>query len=143
MNVQIYDQFRANTGLATDPDSKDNNKLKEVMDFWSPYNKTNDQVRANFNDPNDNNRVSSFFVKDASFMRIKNLQLGYTLPDRILQTLGIKQFRIYLSGTNLYTLTKYKGYDPEIGSRSNLNFGIDSGTYPLPRTFMAGIQLEI
>ncbi len=143
MNVDIYDQFRANTGLATDPDSKDNNKLKEVLDFWSPYNKTNDQVRANFNDPNDNNRVSSFFVKDASFMRIKNLQLGYTLPDKIIHTLRITQFRIYLSCTNLFTLTKYKGYDPEIGSRSNLNFGIDSGTYPLPRTFMAGIQLEI
>jgi TonB-linked SusC/RagA family outer membrane protein len=143
MNVDIYDQFRANTGLATDPDSKDNNKLKEVMNFWSPYNKTNDQVRANFNDPNDNNRVSSFFVKNASFLRIKNLQLSYTLPDKIINMVGIKEFRVYLSFTNLYTLTKYKGYDPEIGSRSNLNFGIDSGTYPLPRTFMAGIQIEI
>jgi hypothetical protein len=113
------------------------------MNFWSPYNKTNDQVRANFNDPNDNNRVSSFFIRDASFMRIKNLQVGYTLPVTLIHSLGIKQFRIYLNFINLYTLTKYKGYDPEIGSRSNLNFGVDNGTYPLPRTFMAGLQIDL
>jgi TonB-linked SusC/RagA family outer membrane protein len=142
-NVDVYNQFRANAGLATDPDSKDNNKLREVMNFWSPYHKSNNQVRANFNDPNDNNRISSFFVENASFMRVKNFQVGYTIPARLTNPLNIKKVRVYLNAINLVTLTKYKGYDPEIGSKDNLNFGIDQGTYPLPRTFMAGIQLDL
>jgi TonB-linked SusC/RagA family outer membrane protein len=142
-HVYIYNEFRAMAGLATDPDSKDNNKLKEVMNFWSPYHKTNSQVRANFNDPNDNNRISSFFVENASFMRIKNLQVGYTIPDRLVNSLNIKKLRIYVSATNLLTFTRYRGYDPEIGSKANLDFGVDYGTYPLPRTFMAGIQLDL
>jgi hypothetical protein len=99
-NVDIYNQFRADAGLATDPDSKDNNKLKEVMDFWSPYHKTNSQVRANFNDPNDNNRVSSFFVESASFLRIKNVQLGFTFPTGLINPLNIKKIRIYLRQSN-------------------------------------------
>ena len=139
-NVELYNQFRAGAGLATDGDSKDNNKLKDVLDFWAPYNKTNDQVRANFNDPNDNNRISSFFVEDASFFRIKNIQIGYSIPSKILNALKIKNLRIYISASNLLTITKYSGYDPEIGSRDNLNFGVDQGSYPVPRTFMAGIQ---
>jgi hypothetical protein len=142
-NVGIYNQFRADAGLATDPDSKDNNKLREVMDFWSPTHKTNTQVRANFNDPNDNNRISSFFVENASFLRVKNLQLGYSLPAAWLSPVNIKRIRIYLSANNLLTFTKYKGYDPEIGSKDNLNFGVDYGTYPLPRTYMAGIQVDL
>jgi len=142
-NLELYNQFRAGAGLATDGDSKDNNKLRDVMNFWAPYNKTNEQVRANFNDPNDNNRISSFFVEDASFLRIKNIQLGYSLPAKLLNNLRIKNFRIYISATNLLTLTKYSGYDPEIGSRDNLNFGIDSGSYPVPRTFITGIQIDL
>jgi hypothetical protein len=142
-NVDIYNQFRANAGLATDPDSKDNNKLREVMNFWSPYHKTNSQVRANFNDPNDNNRISSFFLENASFLRVKNVQIGYELPSELISPLNIKKIRIFLSAVNLITFTRYSGYDPEIGSKDNLNFGVDQGTYPLPRTFMAGIQLDL
>lgn len=142
-NMDIYNQFRADAGLATDPDSKDNNKLRDVLDFWTPANRTNEQVRANFNDPNDNNRISSFFVENASFLRLKNIQVGYTVPPGILNSVGLKKLRVYLSATHLFTLTNYSGYDPELGSKDNLNFGVDYGTYPVPRTFMAGIQVDL
>lgn len=141
-NVDIYNDFRANAGLATDPEGKDNNKLREALDFWSPSHHTNKQVRASIIDPNDNNRISSFFIENGSFLRIKNLQVGYTFPPKLLSYLRVRSIRVYFNASNLYTFTKYTGYDPEIGSKQNLNFGIDYGNYPLPRTFMGGVQID-
>jgi hypothetical protein len=92
-------------------------------------------------DPNQNARVSDRFVEDGSFMRIKNVQLGYTLPRNISNRLKIDKFRVYVSAQNLFTVTNYSGLDPEIGALSALEIGIDRGFYPQARTFLGGVQL--
>jgi hypothetical protein len=92
-------------------------------------------------DPNRNNRVSDRFVEDGSYLRIKNVQLGYNLPESVLDRLGLEKCRVYLAGTNVFTFTKYSGLDPEVGNRGTLEIGIDRGFYPSPRMFMAGLNV--
>ena len=85
-----------------------------------------------------NYQVSDLFVEDGSYLRFKVAQLGYTLPERITRKAGIAALRFYLQGENLFTLTKYRGYDPEVGTRE----GLDGGTYPQARTFSAGVNVK-
>jgi hypothetical protein len=85
-------------------------------------------------------------VEDGSFLRIKNISIGYNVPSDVLRGFAhgsISRLRVYVSSQNLVTLTKYSGYDPEIGTRNNTNLtsGIDYGQFPQPRTIMGGIQL--
>lgn len=95
-------------------------------------------------DPNVNNRISDRYIEDGSYMRIKNLSLGYTIPDKLTSKFKISRLKLYFQVLNLYTFTKYSGYDPEIGAqRQNvLKSGVDEGRYPSARTFMVGINLE-
>jgi hypothetical protein len=74
-------------------------------------------------------------------VRIKNLQIGYTLPQSLQDKLDIGKCRFYVSASNLLTLTNYSGLDPEIGSRGTLEIGIDRGFYPVGRNFIAGINV--
>jgi len=94
-------------------------------------------------DYNQNYRVSDFYVEDGSYLRLKNLQLGYTLPQKISQKLRVENIKIYIGGYNLITITAYTGFDPEIGMESNTFMGIDRGAYPQARTFMGGIILDL
>lgn len=90
-------------------------------------------------DPNRNfSYPSSFYLTNGAYFRIKVLQLGYTLPKKMLDNIGIDQLRVYVSSNNLATFTKYTGFDPEIGGGS---FGIDRGIYPQARSFMAGVNV--
>jgi TonB-dependent starch-binding outer membrane protein SusC len=119
-----------------------------VLDAWTPANTDTSIPRAINNDPNKNTRTSDRFIEDGSYMRLKNLNIGYTIPSNVLSSFAggsIRSLRIYFSSQNLLTLTKYKGYDPEIGSRNNTNLiqGIDYGQYPQPRTIMGGIQIGL
>lgn len=84
-----------------------------------------------------NTRVSSFYVEDGSYIRLKVLQLGYSLPKKWMRKAHIKGFRVYLQGENLFTLTNYTGYDPEVGTRN----GFDGGTYPQARVFTIGANI--
>ena len=95
-------------------------------------------------DPNNNMRFSDRYVMDGSYLRLKNLQIGYTLPKTLLQSLKITNFRVYISADNLITVTKYKGFDPEIGSyySNPYAYGVDVGTYPQSRTIRAGVTLN-
>ncbi|MEO7990850.1 MAG: TonB-dependent receptor [Chryseolinea sp.] len=121
------------------------NSGTEVMNAWTPTNTNTNVPRAVTGDPNSNARPSDRFLEDGSYLRIKNLNIGYSLPASVLSfTNGtIKKFRIYFTAQNLLTVTKYKGYDPEVGSRNYgaLTNGIDYGQFPQPRTFIGGIQL--
>lgn len=83
-----------------------------------------------------NNEASSRFVEDGSYLRLKNLQIGYTLPQNITQKAGISRCRLYVSGSNLFTATKYTGYDPEVTN------GVDYGNYPQSRTFTFGVNFN-
>ena len=107
-----------------------------VLDRWTGPGTSNDVPRAIANDPNQNLRVSSYFLEDGSYLRIKTLTLGYNLPQLLLDRVAAKQLRVYVTAQNLATFTKYTGFDPEVGSR-----GVDLGVYPQPRVFLAGINI--
>ncbi len=141
-NMQVYNDLMSNIGIATDKSGKDENKLVDVLDYWTPENRSNTMTRPYVVDENFNSKISSWFLEDASFLRIKTLQLGYTLPASLANRMRIERLRIFVNANNLYTFTKYRGYDPEIGDTDPLNQGIDLGYYPVPRTIMAGIQLD-
>jgi len=99
--------------------------------------------RAIANDPNDNNRISDRYIEDGSYLRIKNITLGYTIPTHLTRKLLIENIRVYTNIQNLYTFTKYTGYDPEIGaSTSNANvYGLDNGRYPSPQNYTFGLNI--
>ncbi|WP_316815639.1 TonB-dependent receptor [Pedobacter nyackensis] len=97
-----------------------------------------------------NSVPNSYFVEKGSYLRLKNAQIGYTLPPGKLQKLGVGRLRVYLSAANLFTITKYSGVDPEIGISSDNDdeaggqtaYGIDDGSYPSQRTFLLGLNLH-
>jgi hypothetical protein len=92
---------------------------------------------------NDNFRASTFYVEDGSFARLQNIQLGYTLPHSFVQTTKLfSSCRLYVSGQNLFTITGYSGLDPEIGTDSPLNMGVDATRYPTSRTVIFGCNLQ-
>ncbi|KUG09180.1 hypothetical protein ASU33_20425 [Solirubrum puertoriconensis] len=110
--------------------------ISRVLGRWTGPGTSTDVPRAIAGDPNQNLRVSSYFVEDGSYARLKLLTLGYTLPKSLLQRVSASQVRVYLSAQNLVTLTNYSGYDPEVGAS-----GIDRGVYPQPRVLLAGLNL--
>jgi TonB-linked SusC/RagA family outer membrane protein len=117
-----------------------------VLNAWTPTNTNTNVPRAINADPNGNARASDRFLEDGSYLRIKNLSIGYTLPASVIGGIAdgaIKRLRIYVSSQNLLTLTDYTGYDPEVGSRNynTLTNGVDYGQFPQARTFLGGIQI--
>jgi TonB-linked SusC/RagA family outer membrane protein len=91
-------------------------------------------------DPNGNfSKMSDFYLENGDYLRFKVVQLGYTLPNSLFNKIGVSKFRVYVSAENLFTITKYTGYDPEVGGGV---FGIDKGQYPQARTFIGGVQLS-
>ncbi|MBA0883468.1 SusC/RagA family TonB-linked outer membrane protein [Flavobacterium undicola] len=94
---------------------------------------TSNDTNKNFNNPSD------FYLEDGDYFRIKTIQFGYSLPTDIIKKAGLSRTRIYLTGENLFTFTKYTGYDPEIGGSV---MGIDRGFYPQAKTFMLGVNLQ-
>ncbi|WP_143304702.1 SusC/RagA family TonB-linked outer membrane protein [Chitinophaga vietnamensis] len=83
---------------------------------------------------------NSYFVENGSYLRAKNMLLGYTLPKHILKTIGIEKFRIYVQAANLFTITKYTGVDPEVGGNTT-SFGLDEGAYPNQRQYLLGVNV--
>ncbi|MEM7162517.1 MAG: TonB-dependent receptor [Bacteroidota bacterium] len=112
-----------------------------ALERWTGEGSTNENPRISHNNANQNNRVSDRFVEDGSFTRVKNMQLGYTLPNRIIKRLDIQKLRVYVAAQNLWTFTSYSGFDPEIGTRGTLEIGIDRGFYPAARMFMTGVNV--
>lgn len=117
------------------------NKTSSILARWTGAGSTNNaqDPRYTFSDPNDNARVSDRYIQDGSFIKIKNVELGYTLPKTLLGT-G-RTLRIYGQVRNVYTFTKYTGFDPEI-SGGLLGSGVDYGQYPQARTFIAGVDFR-
>ena len=85
---------------------------------------------------------SDFYVEDASYLRIQNVQIGYTFNEDTIAAIGMQKVRIYLSANNLHTFTNYKGYDPSASSGSPIGAGIDKGFYPVAKTYMLGLNLK-
>ncbi len=118
------------------------NFLTSTLDAWTPTNTNTDVPRAIFNDPNGNLKESDRFLKNGNFVRLRQIQLGYTLPAHITRKAFIENLRFYFSADNLFTITSYKGVDPEFSRANVLNTGIDKLIYPFTRSFTIGAQVS-
>ncbi|NJN33549.1 MAG: hypothetical protein HC817_04145 [Saprospiraceae bacterium] len=108
--------------------------------YWTGAGSSNTHPRLSLSDPNGNfTRNSSFFIQDGSFMPVKLIQLGYTLPKSLLKNGSI---RIYASAQNLFTFTKYEGLNPEIPFSGILRYGIDNGQTPIPKFMNVGMNIN-
>jgi TonB-linked SusC/RagA family outer membrane protein len=119
-----------------------NYSIESYENYWRGEGTTNKYPRLTKLDANNNNRVSDRFIQDASYLRIQNIQLGYTFPKKLISFIPtLEQFRIYASVQNLYTFTKYTGFDPDFANDGLLYSGSDNGSYPSPRTILFGVKL--
>jgi len=134
LGQEVYDATRRY-------DVNGTNYRADWLNRWVGEGTSNTYPRVTFVDDNQNMKtVSDFFVHDGSFVRLRNITLGYTLPKNITEYIKIKNLRLYVTAENLLTVTNYKGYDPEIGGGVFSN-GIDHGIYPQARTVLGGINI--
>lgn len=117
------------------------NRMAYTLDRWTGPGTSNDVPRVTTS-ASGNNVFSDYFVEDASYLRIQNVQLGFSLPADVVKKVNISKARIYAGVNNPYTFTKYKGYDPAGGSTSAIGLGIDYGYYPVARTYLLGVNLN-
>ncbi|MDA9069813.1 TonB-dependent receptor [Arenitalea sp.] len=147
--VEIWNNNRNNNLLAI----TNSNLTRGALDYWTPDNTDASLPRIGGNA--NNSRASSFYVEDGDYFRLRNLQIGYTLPKSLTDKINLRKLRIYTSVQNVFTITKYSGYYPEVGrsfdneqlvvDNNNLLFfaGIDQSAYPTPRTFIFGVQVGL
>lgn len=135
---KIYNANRANLELGTGYV----NASKVLLNRWTP-NHTDTDVKAAFQDPAIT--ISDRFIESATYLRLKNLSFGYTIPKRVFGNSGFDSLRIYVSAQNLWTWTDYTGFDPEVSlnEQSLINKGIDQGVYPNSRSFQLGLSLAL
>jgi hypothetical protein len=117
------------------------NKSRLYLDRWTGEGTSNTTPRASTNASN-NYLFSDFFVEDASFLRIQNVQLGYSIPASTLEKIKMDKVRIYVAANNLYTFTKYSGYNPDVSNANPSAAGVDLGQYPQTRTYTLGINVS-
>ncbi|MGY5352243.1 TonB-dependent receptor [Wenyingzhuangia sp. IMCC45533] len=129
----------------------DTNLSTDFLGRWTGEGTSNTTPRATFDGFANNNRLSDRFVEDGSYLRLKNIQLGYSIPEKVLNNTFMSKARIYVAGQNLLTFTNYSGLDPELGidgtqtqngSRTTLDIGIDRGRYPSTRTVSLGLDIN-
>lgn len=121
--------------------SSGTNMLATTLHAWTPSNTNTSVPRAVLGDPNNNARESDRFLEDGDFIRLRNVQLGYSLPGTLINKAGFEKARFYVSGENLFTWTKYEGIDPEFASSSVFNTGVDNLIFPFTRSFVMGVQI--
>ncbi len=123
----------------------DGSKWYDHIDNVRVKNPSTKTPHTSIQDPNDNDRISDRYVEDGSYLRIKNITLGYTFPKALLSKAKIENLRVYVNIQNLYTFTKYSGYDPEVGAStqdsSGLTYGVDNGRYPSPAMYSFGLNI--
>ena len=115
------------------------NRLDYYLDRWTGPGTSNEVPRATTG-ATSNKLFSDFFVEDASFLRIQNIQLGYSISN--LEEFGISKFRVYASVNNAFTFSKYKGFDPAATSGNAVGGGIDPGFYPVTRQYLLGLNIS-
>ena len=114
------------------------NQITSTLKRWEGPETSNDVPRAVYGDPNENERISTRYIEDGSYLRIKNITIGYTFPRQVLQSIRFSSLRLYASCQNLYTFTRYTGFDPEVGVN-----GVDYSLYPVTRTISVGINVNL
>ncbi len=113
---------------------------------WTPSNPSNTYARITVNDDViGSNVASSAYIQNGSYLKLKNLAVGYTLPADLVRKLTMTKVRVYLSAQNLFTITSYKGLDPEIGMQGGnpTQNGMDTGTYPSSRFYTIGLTVTL
>jgi len=118
--------------------SSGENQIATTLQRWEGPGSDNYMPRAVYGDPNQNERLSTRYIEDGSYLRIKNITIGYTFPRQVLQSLRFSSLRLYASCQNLYTFTHYNGFDPEVGVN-----GVDYSLYPVTRAISVGINLNL
>ncbi len=119
------------------------NEFTEALNRWQQPGDQTNEPRASFDGVSGARVVSSRFIEDGSYIRLQELTVGYQLPNTMAKSLGFANARVYLRGLNLFTITKYTGYNPDVnsnGSTARISLGTDFYAYPLARTFSFGIQ---
>ncbi|QJB35451.1 TonB-dependent receptor [Chitinophaga oryzae] len=144
LNVFTYASVGNDIYRAYERNANYTNKFRDVLDRWTGPGSTNDarHPRYSFTDANSNIRASDRYVEDGSFVKIKNILLGYTLPNTFFRKAGFSQVRVYAQVKNAFTFTNYSGYDPEI-SGFIMNTGVDRGAYPQARTWSVGVDFKL
>lgn len=132
MKRQLYSMNYGN--LAT-------NRGKDILNAWRPDNTGSDIPALSLTDDNNESRFSTYYIENGSYMKMKYLKLSYKLPSKIIRKIGASNLDVYGQVENVFTITKYKGLDPEIlpGGYGSL---VDNGAYPRPRTFTVGLNLQ-
>ena len=119
-----------------------NRTHQQVDNMWTHENTNSNVLRPSATEVV-NNEFSDYYIEDGSYLRIKNITLGYTLPNNILAKAGIESVRVFASANNFFTFTKYSGLDPEIGANNDpLNVGIDQGFYPQAKSILGGVNIN-
>ncbi len=134
---ELFNAVKRTTYSASGPSY---NKLEGILDAWSPENPGGKVPILSTSDTNGNFNASDFYIEDGSYLRIRNVTLGYTLPKALTNKIKAGGLRIYVSANNLFTFTNYSGFDPEIGMDNN---GLDVGRYPQARTYFLGLSLNL
>lgn len=135
-NYQVYNQLRADIEGFSSQDMGHNKLRDYALNYYREDRPSTKYIRADSNNTSQNDRTSTWFLEEASFLRLKDVQLGYSLPAWATTNIGISRARLYVNATNLFTLTQYTGRDPEaptIGG-SPITPGNDTGSYPVPRS---------
>jgi len=117
------------------------NRTSYALDRWTGAGTSNSNPRVTTG-ATGNGTFSDYFVEDGSFIRAQNMQLEYSFSDKIITDIGLDKVRIYASVGNVFTLTKYRGYDPTTATSSPVGAGFDNGFYPSPRTYLLGVNLK-
>ena len=139
LSVFTYGSFGNDVYRAYERNLNYTNKFARVLDRWTGEGTSNTEPRYAFVDGNNNTRASDRYVEDGSFIKIKNVQLGYNFD--LNESSAFDSVRLYLQGKNLLTITDYTGYDPEM-SGGVLGSGIDRGNYPTPRIVSVGLNVK-
>ncbi|WP_354330831.1 TonB-dependent receptor [Pedobacter sp. CG_S7] len=123
------------------------NKSTNILNAWTPQNSNSMVPALSTVDANNELRPSTYFIESGAYLRLKNVQLGYTLPAAIAEKIHVAKLRVFIQGQNLLTFTNYTGLDPEVGMQNyssdnrNLDMGVDRGLYPNSRTYTFGLGL--
>lgn len=134
---EIFNAMRLYTYSLTDITNKD----RALLNYWTPTNTNTNIPRLDAADYNNNNRLSDRYVENGSYLRLRNVQFGYTLPSSFVKKMMLQNVRVFLSGQNLFTISNYSGIDPEVGQSASLSRGIDYGIYPQSRVITGGINV--
>jgi TonB-dependent starch-binding outer membrane protein SusC len=146
-NATKFYMYNIDGGFNWDADYVENHYREEILDRLGNvlFEANHDGIYPRLDPMNANEnftKISDFYMEDGSYLRLRNIQLGVTIPESFSQRAGIQKFRLYVSASNVFTFTKYSGFDPDIGSSSILVQGLDKAAYPNARIWTVGLNVS-